>query len=239
MEEIGEMERLAFGDQRIFNMSKQKPRDIQIEGDTSKNFEKLQEALYKKFNYASLNKMRIPINGDSKSLRARVSTDEFSEIPIISSTASLTKTLRNSRNELKTPREIETTTTKNSSLKSLAKTLSKSRKPETKYFTFGGKAWSLVPTAKWKLLDKTEYNEEVNRETKIKNKHLSEQEQQKYVSLLNRNIRNRRPLSESCGSRMNKNSQEYTDIDSFFQNHVASKILNDPGEKDRPEEFDR
>ena len=229
MEYITFKNKLSIKKKQEHNLEQQK---------SAANFDRLQEIFYKKYNNLSLNKMRIPIRVNLKSVNDKTLTEEDDNF--YRSNGSYLKTSQDSRSEIKTPSEAETTKNKRNSLKDLAKPFGQHRKREPQKFAFAGRLWNQIPAENWKLLNATEYSDEIKLENKIANVHLSEEDENKYTNILNRNIRKRRrPSSELGGSRLNKTSQGYTDVDSFFQKHVSSQVTLNHENKNKPEDFSR
>lgn len=225
------MERIVF-ENKLVSSQKQTATDPSEENNT--NYAKIQEALYKKFNHSTLNKMRLPVKLNLNSMAMKTTPDDASEsfLERIGS-----KTERISRAEIKTQADFDVTASNNIFLKLQAKSSRKAAEP--KKFNFSGQSWNLVPSEKWKLVEKNEYGEEANVETKIAHVQLSEQEEQRYMTMLNKNIRNTRPLTGASTARSCRGSQDYTDIDSFFQRQITSRIDRSQDQKSRPEDFSR
>lgn len=203
--------------------------------DRYDNFGRLQESLYKKFDYFNLNKLRLPVKTEySENLTdASGIKTGYREMQSAASQADISA---------KTQTEIDSPPGQNTWGTYRSGGTSRRKKSEVKKFTVKGQTWRQTPTTEWKLVDRTKYSEDATLDSKASEIQLDEEEERKYIEMLNRNIKTKRPITASniAGSTaQNKNSQGYIDINGFFQNQVDARIEQGKDMKEKPQDFSR
>lgn len=213
--------------------------------DRYDGFGRLQESLYKKYNCFNLNQLRLPlrVNVKSAGLKRQIKTETFDDTNDVNSEVSGAKAgyvgLQTGASEgLKTQTEFDFG---DHNRWSTIRPVGRRKKFEDKIFQVKGQSWKQVPTDKWKLLDHSQYGENTSPDVRAATINVDPDQEQKYVEMLNRNIKNKRPITASstytCSAL--KHGPDFTDIDGFFQRQVDSRIDQSYDSKGKPQDFSK